>query len=318
MQPVSVVVPTRNSAATITACLTSIQAVLPDDGSEIVVVDCQSTDGSERLVRDLMVRLTTVANCFVAQSRNVGVGLTRQPIIAFVDSDCTVDESWYRAIQDTLQAEDAGIVGSRYSLRADPSWVERVWDSAHQLSRSAVVADTVYVPGGNLAIRRAAFDAVGGFDEDLETGEDMDLCARVRLAGRRVLDHRGMTCVHLGEPRTLAAVYRRNRWHGRGALPRYSDGRLAPVFLATVGFAASTVMAAVAVVVGAARGAPPVSWWLLAAPMVVPAVYAWRYARAPLPVHFPQLFAVYCAYFCGRARALPTVAAHLLRARVAK
>jgi GT2 family glycosyltransferase len=39
--------------------------------------------------------------------------------------------------------------------------------------------------GANLAVRRQAFDAVGGFAEDLVTGEDVDLCWRLQIAGYR-------------------------------------------------------------------------------------------------------------------------------------
>jgi GT2 family glycosyltransferase len=39
--------------------------------------------------------------------------------------------------------------------------------------------------GANLAIRRAAFEAVGGFTEELLIGEDIDLCWRLQLQGYR-------------------------------------------------------------------------------------------------------------------------------------
>ena len=45
-----------------------------------------------------------------------------------------------------------------------------------------------FLPAGlsaNLAVRRAAYEAVGGFDEDLLVGEDIDFCWRLQLAGYR-------------------------------------------------------------------------------------------------------------------------------------
>jgi glycosyltransferase involved in cell wall biosynthesis len=123
--PVSVVVPTRNSAATIAACLRSILDVLPDDGSEVVVVDSQSTDDTQRLVRELPVALVTVEPRFVASSRNVGVSRTRQPLILFVDSDCTVDRAWYRAIQDTLLHATAAADLGRARLGLRPPEIAR-------------------------------------------------------------------------------------------------------------------------------------------------------------------------------------------------
>ena len=314
--PISVLVPTKNSAATVEACIESILTVLPNDGSEVVVVDGSSTDGTPVRMRVLPVRLETIAPCFVAHSRNVAVRSARHSIVAFIDSDCTVDTGWYEAIQTTLSDDAIGIVGSRYAIRPRPTWVERAWDRAHRRAPEPVLADVAYVPGGNLAMRREVFDLIGGFDERIETGEDMDLCTRVRQSGYRVVDHSGMTCVHLGEPKTLAAVYRRNRWHGRGTRLRYADGRLAPILLSTIAFAGSVALAMGSAAVTASRGVSAITA-LIGLPLAVPVVYAARYARRPRTAHAIQLVAIYLAYFSGRARALPAVLGRVSRERAA-
>lgn len=314
--PVSVVVPTRNSAATIVSCLRSILDVLPPDASEVVVVDGGSTDDTQRLVGALPVTLAKVDPCFVARSRNFGVERTHHPLVLFVDSDCTVDGAWFRAIQETFANQNIGIVGSRYALRPMPSWVETAWDRAHRRPPEPLIAHTVYVPGGNLAVRREVFDLVRGFDERMETGEDADLCARVRESGYWVVDHAQMTCVHHGEPRTLTSVYRRNRWHGRGARLRYSNGRVAPIMLATLAFACGLGVGFTSIALAVVGGiSPPTS--MVLAPILVPAAYAARYAKPPRLTHVAQLLAVYSAYFLGRACALPAVAERVWRERVA-
>lgn len=313
-RPISVVVPTRNSAATLESCLRSILSWLPEDGSHVVVVDGDSTDTTVALTALPRVSVLRVGAGFVARSRNLGAARSGNPLLAFVDSDCTVGDGWYRAVQDTLNALDVGVVGGRYMLRPTPTWVEAAWDRAHRRLPGPILEDTVYVPGGNLAMRREVFDQIGGFDERVETGEDMDLCARVQQSGFRVVDHAGMTCVHLGEPHTLLAVYRRNCWHGRGARLRYSDGRLAPVLLSTIAFVASLVIALAATVSALASG-PTAASAVAVSPVVVPVVYAWHYAKAPRLAHTVQLTLIYFAYFCGRGRALPTVLARILRDR---
>jgi Predicted glycosyltransferases len=48
-----------------------------------------------------------------------------------------------------------------------------------------------YMPGagaGNMGVRRDAFLEVGGFDEHLRTGEDLDLCWRMQLAGHQLVE----------------------------------------------------------------------------------------------------------------------------------
>ncbi len=79
--------------------------------------------------------------------------------------------------------------------------------------------------GANLAVRRRAFEAVGGFDEELVIGEDIDLCWRLQLRGFRFVDGPGRRGGQAGAPRASAgasgrrpptacsgpALYRRHR-----------------------------------------------------------------------------------------------------------
>jgi hypothetical protein len=66
-----------------------------------------------------------------------------------------------------------------------------------------------------LAVRRDAFNAVGGFDASLEACEDVDLCRRLRAAGWRIVADEDLRSVHYGDPRTLRALFRAERWRGR-------------------------------------------------------------------------------------------------------
>ncbi len=78
--------------------------------------------------------------------------------------------------------------------------------------------EVTWLPSGNIAIRTAVFEQIGGFDETLETCEDVDLCRRLALAsGRLVADH-ALASVHHGDPRTLRAVFAGEVWRGRDNL----------------------------------------------------------------------------------------------------
>ena len=314
--PISVVVPTRNVAATIGVCLQSILDELAGTGHEVIVVDNGSSDATLDIVRRFAVRLEVVSPCFVARSRNCGARLAVHPLLAFVDSDCVVRPGWSANIREVLSDESIGVTGSRHVLREDSTWVERAWDRAHRRRSERPLEDTVYIPAGNLAVRRSVFLDVGGFDETLETGEDPDLCARIAARGYRIVEARDIRCVHLGEPRTLGDVFRRERWHGRGARLRYGDGRIAPITISTVVFAVTLVLAVTALALA--------MWWrsiwplaVAALPLSLPALYAARYARGGDPAHFVQLSAIYLAYFFARTAALPVVAARAWQRRAA-
>lgn len=96
--PVSVIMPSYNSEATIERALKSIfdQAVLP---AEVVVVDDCSVDGTVALVASIAaaapVRVELIAlnkNQGAANARNVGLDAASSPVVAFLDSD----DAWHR------------------------------------------------------------------------------------------------------------------------------------------------------------------------------------------------------------------------------
>lgn len=304
--PISVVVPALNSGATIAACLTSIVRVVPDHLREVIVVDNGSTDETLAVARSFPVRVEQIPRRFVSRSRNVGARAARHPLVAFVDSDCVVCDGWYEAIAGVLRDDAVGVCGGRHALRDHPTWVERTWALAHGAPRGVEPRKIVYVPAGNMAARREVFLAVNGFDETLETGEDPDLCARVAARGLAVVEVPAARAIHLGEPRTLRDVFRRERWHGRGLRLRYGDGRLAPIALATAAFGGLLVLAVAGGLWSAAVGSANGMLAVLG-PAGVAGIYAARHERRPLPL--ARLWVIYLAYFLGRAAALPVVVA---------
>jgi hypothetical protein len=69
-----------------------------------------------------------------------------------------------------------------------------------------------------MAVRREAFQRVGGFDTRLETCEDVDLCRRLRAAGCTIVEDSRLRNVHLGDPATLREVFYGELWRGRDNL----------------------------------------------------------------------------------------------------
>lgn len=305
----TIVVPVRNSSRTIARCLESVLECVPNDKRQVLVVDNGSTDGTLDVVRRFPVEVHQAPVPFVSASRNAGAARARYETIAFIDSDCAIGAGWYEATCDALSGNRVGIAGCRYALRDDANWVEQSWYEARPLLR-ADIHDVEYVPGGNLAVRLDVFRQLGGFDERLETGEDMDLCIRAAARGLRVVQAPSMRCVHFGEPKTLRAVFRRNRWHGRGARVRYANGRLSFVTLSTLVFVGSILTGVAGLALGLWSGNRALSLATLL-PLIVPGAYALLYSKRPRPRHFVQLLLIYLAYFFGRAAALPAAAGRL-------
>lgn len=73
-----------------------------------------------------------------------------------------------------------------------------------------------FVQTANCACRRAAFDAVGGFREEIRAGEDADLCYRLKAAGWEIERREHAGAVHRSR-RTVRALLAQQACHGSAA-----------------------------------------------------------------------------------------------------
>jgi GT2 family glycosyltransferase len=73
-----------------------------------------------------------------------------------------------------------------------------------------------YAQTANCAVRRRAFEAIGGFREDIRSGGDADLCFRLRAAGWGIERRDGAEVMHRSRP-TLRRLLRQRMRHGSGA-----------------------------------------------------------------------------------------------------
>lgn len=120
------------------------------------------------------------ARITIAHQRNVGVRSAEGDVIVFTDSGCMPDEGWLEKLLAPILTE-----GEFVSCGPAKAIGKSVYSGAHWLGN----ADSKYVPmamTGNLAFRREAFDAVGGFDETFGSAEDMDFTWRMTDSGYRL------------------------------------------------------------------------------------------------------------------------------------
>lgn len=315
----SFIVPVTNGAAHLTRCLESIrQQDLPADAAEVVVVACGSTDGSEAIARPLA---TTVVSCppmNAASARNRAVTHARGPVLAFVDADHEIGPAWAATALRLLA--DPGVVaaGAPYHAPADGNWVQRAYDSFRR--RSTSTEDTAWLASGNLAVRREAFERIGGFDATLETCEDVDLCYRLTQAGRLVSDP-GLTSVHHGDPRSLRALFLGELWRGRDNLTVSFRHPLSLRDLPSVLTPVVMLLVLMAIPVGLATWTLGGRWVVAAAALLATALAG---SRAVLmttrrggagPITFFQSLVVACVYEVARAMALVGRAGHDVRRR---
>ena len=316
---VSFVVPVRNDAARLEVCLRSIQANgLAGSRIEIIVVDNGSTDGSDTVARRHGALVLHSDASSVAELRNLGAARASGEILAFVDADHEISSAWVKAAVETFRTPGIGAVGSLCRAPLDGTWVQRAYGLLRGIPRGT--HDVEWLGSGNLAMPRAVFETVGGFDITLTACEDVDLCQRVRVTGARIVSNADMRNVHFGDPATLSAVFAGERWRGRDNLRvSFRGPRTWKSLLSAIIPAIDVLMLTMMLVaVGFAVAIDAVGFWVAgAAVSIFLAGSTLRVVRAFLrdaghagPVAWVQAWVVACIYDLGRALALITRAPH--------
>lgn len=184
---VSVIIPTYNRADLVQQAVESILAQTWDQ-YEIIVVDDGSTDDTEHALTRWhgRIRYERQENQGESAARNRGVQLARGAYVAFLDSD----DLWLpgklaRQVEVLERNPAAGVVFCRASLidgdgRRLPDNSIFDLDGLTQVSFEQLCRKSLFAPS-TVVMRRAVFDAVGGFDEAIRYGEDWDLWLRSAL-----------------------------------------------------------------------------------------------------------------------------------------
>ncbi|HKQ67990.1 MAG TPA: glycosyltransferase family A protein [Polyangiaceae bacterium] len=195
---VSVVIPMYNVAAWIEETLETVRTqTFPGSAVEIVLVDDASTDESVAKARAFLERheldgrvVEQERNQGASAARNAGWRLAKYEWIQFLDGD---DLLLPRKLETHMAAaagatSDVAVLHGRWQ-RYGPN--EGMWHRYGPTHAARIVGDSVvailsdhdfgYV--GPTLIRRAFLDRVGGFDEQLDLGEDFDLMLRIAMAG---------------------------------------------------------------------------------------------------------------------------------------
>ena len=218
MRPlVSFVIPVRNDAVRLERCLASIvRNDYPRELIEIIVVDNESTDGSARAARQHSAIVLKCSAPSVAALRNKGARAALGSILAFVDADHEIDRCWIETAVDVLQAPDVAATGAPYLTDPKANWVQQQYDGLRD--RPLGREDVTWLGSGNFAVKRAAFERLGGFDASLTACEDVDLCNRLIASGCRIVADPNLRSIHFGDPRTLRALFFGELWRGRDNL----------------------------------------------------------------------------------------------------
>ncbi|HSF02885.1 MAG TPA: glycosyltransferase, partial [Solirubrobacterales bacterium] len=188
--PVSLVVPFLGEREEVVRLLAALGLLRTRTGDELVIADntAQGVVASVAGAPVQVARATAERSSYHA--RNAGARMASNDWLLFVDSDCVpasglLDAYFAEPVSDRCGAVSGLIVG-------EPA--QRGWLARYARSRSFLRADHGLLgrdatPAGNVLVRRVAFEAVGGFEEGIRSGGDIDLSRRLAAAGW-VVEHR--------------------------------------------------------------------------------------------------------------------------------
>jgi GT2 family glycosyltransferase len=162
------------------------QARALDEDCELIVVD--ASEGRLDEIRQRHPGVSWIdferppgVRVSIPHQRNAGVRAANGETIVFVDAGCEPREAWLERLVAPIRSGHEDVVAG---IAPAPNDVNGIYDAGiHESSRQEYLPEC---PTINVAFRRSAFDAVGGFDEAFEYGSDIDFSWRLVDAGHRI------------------------------------------------------------------------------------------------------------------------------------
>jgi GT2 family glycosyltransferase len=209
----SIVVPAWNHFEHTLTCLRALAASGDATAFEVIVVDDASTDETAARMRDIEgVRcLRNTENLGFIGACNAGAAIARGDYLVFLNNDTAVQSGWLDALVGTFDTHPrAGLVGAKLVypdgrlqeaggivFRDGSGWNYGRFDDP-AAPAYGFVREADYCSGAAIALPRALFERLGGFDAHYAPAyyEDTDLAMKVRAEGLQVLYQPASTVVH--------------------------------------------------------------------------------------------------------------------------
>ena len=203
---ISIVVSCYNSASTLDWCFQSIEKQSYKDYEVIIIADTRSRDGTVEKCRWWKDRFGKKAKlvekaCSISEARNLGASLSKGEIILFLDSDAELIEDDYLKKLIGLFKETGAdcITGTPVTHECKSPWE---WCIAQEYEQKFIDVGNGFVDFAAttcLAIKRRAFNAVGGFkvlSKKGAFGEDFEFAFRLLKLGYRIYNSYELKVFH--------------------------------------------------------------------------------------------------------------------------
>ncbi len=210
----SFIIPAYNEEQNISITIEMIKKYVPTKYKyEVIVIDHGSTDNTFNLVLEGGAQVYRKNGGTVGNLRNYGVEKASGDIFIFLDADIHLTPEWSANIDSVIDALYNGeriLTGSWVCVPENTSWIERNWFEPQQRNKNT------HINSGHMIVSRENFKELGGFNGELETGEDYDISMRALKLNMKITDGHKLKVLHEGYPKNLWNFMKRELWHGKG------------------------------------------------------------------------------------------------------
>jgi glycosyltransferase involved in cell wall biosynthesis len=233
---ISIVIPAYNCEDTLEKCLDSLKN-LRWKNTEIIIINDGSTDGTSDILKKYKeITVINTQNKGPSNARNLGIKKAKGEFIAFTDSDCIVDPGWLDELFKGFTGKNIAGVGGDQQSPYDESdlgksiqdFMKTVGFVADYLKTSENLIKTNHNPTCNVLYRKSILLEIGGFDEKLWPGEDVEIDLKIIRKGY-LLYYNPKAIVYHYRPKSLKSFSRmmdRYGWAQAYLVRRYGPFRL--------------------------------------------------------------------------------------------
>lgn len=199
---VSIIIPTRNRMDSLRESLLSLTYLdYPKNKYEVIVIDDGSSDGTQEVLAKMGNSLPYPLQYGrfkekegISAARNLGMQMAKGQIFVFTDDDCLFEKGWLSRLLEPFVSNKVGAVGGLDQAPEEATFFSKCvgylftsFIGTGGLRGGDMLRVGRYYPKGcNMAVLREAIDKVGGFDEHLGPGEEIELGYRIEKEGYQI------------------------------------------------------------------------------------------------------------------------------------
>lgn len=183
---ISVVIPAYNEEKYLGNCLQSLkEQTFPSAEVEVIVVDNNSTDGTSTIAKNFPVRLVKETTQGYVYSLNRGMEEAKGEIVAVTDADTILDKGWLTVINNSFK--DRQVVGITGEVIPQGKTLLLVYLGKIIYTLFLKITFGLGKPnltGFNLAVRKSAYEKVGGLNLKYQMSPDVELGLKLTKVGK--------------------------------------------------------------------------------------------------------------------------------------